>query len=337
MHGAASAIPFYTAETVQRVLQMPQLILAMEGALRAFSGGRAHALSSSSSSSASSGALGVKLVTFYPHNPRGVATHSAVIALFEPTTGIPTALMDGSVITELRTAAVSAVAARLLAPLDSSVLCILGSGAQAWSHWQAMRLVRPFTHVRIWSRTPANAHALADRITRQQASQTAHSSSSENPSPVQVTVASTPRDAALGADVIVCATSATEPILLGEYVKPGAMVTAVGACRPNWREMDDALMQNSIVIADSLAGALKESGDIILSQATVAGELGELLTRRDEIARAQNATSTLNTLASSNAYLPLQTSPVKPIVFKSLGMAVEDVVAASLVVGALHP
>ena len=162
------------------------------------------------------GALGAKLVTFYPQNV-GIHTHHAVIVLFKAETGEPLAMMDGRLITEMRTAAASAVATQWLARADASVLAILGSGVQAKSHLAALRHVRSFKEVRVWS--PRNAPAFAHR----------HG----------VKAVATGAEAVRGADVVVVATSATTPVLQGRWLSPGTHVNAVGATRPNWRELDD--------------------------------------------------------------------------------------------------
>jgi len=233
---------------------------------------------------ASGEAMGIKMVTFYPQNTE-LPTHMAVIALFDPKTGEPLALMDGRYITEMRTAAVSAVATDALAPRDAKVLTLLGAGVQAQAHLEVLPHVRRFQEIRVWNHHPEKAERFAEE----------HGIKAMN---LEAAV----RDA----DVVVTATSAREPILKGEWLKPGAHVNAVGASRPDWRELDDAAMRN-VVIVDSYEGARKESGDVILSGAKPFAELGEILngTRRVE--------------------------PGVTTVFKSLGMAVEDVAAARLI------
>jgi ornithine cyclodeaminase/alanine dehydrogenase-like protein (mu-crystallin family) len=231
------------------------------------------------------GSLGVKLVTLYPGNI-DVPTHLATILLFRPETGELMAIMDGRLITEVRTAAVSAVATKLLARDDASTLAILGSGVQAQSHLEALRLVRDFREIRVWS--PRNAATFAAR----------HG----------VEAASTAEEAIRGADVIVTVTSSTEPVLFGAWVKPGAHVNAVGACRPDWRELDDTLLASARLIVDSRAAALVESGDVIAA-GHIDGELGEIVA---------------GTVSGRIA-------PDEITVFKSLGLAVEDVVTADLV------
>jgi thiomorpholine-carboxylate dehydrogenase len=237
------------------------------------------------------GLMGAKLVTVYPANAKtNLPTHQAVIQLFSSLTGEPLATMDGRLITEMRTAAVSAIATSLLAPPNARVLAILGSGVQARSHFHALGLVRSFTEVRVWSPTEANAQRFA-----------AETGALSMP---------TAEAAVRGADVIVTATNAAEPILRGEWLKPDAYVNAMGAVGPAKRELDTAAMQASIVV-ESRAPALVESGDILLSGASIYAELGELLAD------------------------PQRPKPAGRFVYKSLGIAMEDLVCAQLVYEAL--
>jgi ornithine cyclodeaminase/alanine dehydrogenase-like protein (mu-crystallin family) len=233
------------------------------------------------------GALGAKLVTFYPQNV-GIHTHHAVIVLFKAETGEPLAMMDGRLITEMRTAAASAVATQRLvrAGGDASVLAILGSGVQAQSHLAALRLVRSFTEVRVWS--PRHAPAFAQR----------HG----------VKAVATAADAVRGADVVVVATSATTPVLQGRWLSPGAHVNAVGATRPDWRELDDDLVTTARVFVDSREAALRESGDVIAARGEVT-EIGAVVSGAD----------------------PGRRTAEEITLFKSVGVAVEDVAAAALV------
>src|ERR1700716_3972358 len=186
--------------------------------------------------------LGQKIVTFYPPNAdKGIATHMALIVLNDPQTGAPLAVMDGRLITEMRTAAVSAAATKLLASKDAKVLAILGSGVQARSHVEAFRLVRQFEEIRVWSPNAAHAQEFAKEVGAKVMSAEA---------------------AVRGADVIVTATSSKMSILRGAWLKAGCHVNAVGACRPDWRELDDDAMAN-VLFVDSREGAMKESGDVI--------------------------------------------------------------------------
>jgi ornithine cyclodeaminase/alanine dehydrogenase-like protein (mu-crystallin family) len=284
---------FFEEEKVRQLLRIPELIAAMRRVLAEFSAGKWQqpvrgVLSQHDGffgvMPASGEAMGIKMVTFYPKNTE-LPTHMAVIALFDPKTGEPLALMDGRYITEMRTAAVSAVATDALAPRDAKVLTLLGAGVQAQAHLEVLPQVRQFQEIRVWNHHPEKAERFAEE----------HGIKAMN---LEAAV----RDA----DVVVTATSAREPILKGEWLKTGAHVNAVGASRPDWRELDDAAMRN-VVIVDSYEGARKESGDVILSGATPFAELGEIL----------NGTKRVD--------------PGVTTIFKSLGMAVEDVAAARLV------
>lgn len=201
------------------------------------------------------GVLGAKIVTFYPQN-KDVHTHHGVILLFRPETGEPIAVMDGRLITEMRTAAASAVATDLLAHPDASVLAILGSGVQARSHLEALGLVRKFREIRIWS--PRNARAFAE----------AHG----------VMAVDTAEEAVRGADVIVVATSSMTSVLEGKWLSPGAHINAVGANRPTWRELDDDALAASKIFVDSREAAMVESGDVIAA-GHIFAEIGEVVAK----------------------------------------------------------
>ncbi len=291
---------FLNEDHVRQHLRMEDLIPAMEKALIDFSAGRVTQPVRSVIKvevAAATGflglmpaltpdGLGLKAVTFYPSNAeREIPTHMATIFLVDPQTGTPLAIMDGRLITEMRTAAVSAAATKLLAPKDAKILAILGSGVQAHSHFEALKLVRHFEEIRAWSPTQEHAERFAKEI-----GATAMSS----------------EDAVRGADVIVTATNSKTPVLKGVWLKPGCHINAVGACRPDWRELDDEAMSN-VMFVDSREGAMKESGDVILSGAKIYAELGEALSGKVP-SRANETT-----------------------IFKSLGMAIEDISAALLV------
>jgi thiomorpholine-carboxylate dehydrogenase len=289
---------FLEEEQVRKHLRMEELIQAMEQALIDFSAGKVTQPVRSVITvdppggffgmmpALTSEGLGIKIVTFYATNTeRGIPTHMATIFLVDPQTGAPLAVMDGTLITEMRTAAVSAAATKLLASPDAKVLAILGSGVQARSHVEALRLVRNFEQVRVWSRAAKHAERFANEISAK---------------------AMAAEDAVRGADVVVTATNSKTPVLKGSWLKAGCHVNAVGACRPDWRELDDEAMAN-VVFVDSREAAMKESGDVILSGAAIYAELGEALAGKVP-PRANDTT-----------------------IFKSLGMAVEDIAAALLV------
>src|SRR5262249_51246422 len=187
--------------------------------------------------------------------------------LVDPQTGTPLAIMDGRLITEMRTAAVSAAATKLLASPGAKVLAVLGSGVQARSHVEALRLVRRFEEFRVWSPTKEHAEHFAKAIG-------ASALSAEK--------------AVRGADVVVTVTNSKEPVLKGCWLKPGCHVNAIGACRPDWRELDDDAMTN-VVFVDSREGAMKESGDVILSGAKIYAELGKALAAK-VLTRAKETT-----------------------------------------------
>lgn len=282
--------------TVRRHLRMDALIPAMAGALAELSAGTvAQPLRTMLSVAEHAGffavmpahakALGAKLVTFYPDNA-GIPTHHALIVLFRPETGEPLAVLDGRLITEMRTAAVSAVATALLARAHASVLAILGSGVQARSHLEALRLVGDFREVRVWS--PRNAGAFAERF--------------------GIRTAESAEAAVRGADVVVVATSSRTPVLLGEWLAPGAHVNAVGAVRPDWRELDDAVLAGARLYVESREAATREAGDVIAAGEPFA-EIGEV------VAGTRPGRQTAEEIT----------------LFKSVGVAVEDLVAADLV------
>ncbi|MBI1853013.1 MAG: ornithine cyclodeaminase family protein [Planctomycetes bacterium] len=292
----------FDEEEVRRRLDYDSLIPAMEEALAAFSNGEvAQPVRTVVPVREHGGffgvmpaywrALGAKLVTFYPGNAaRGVETHLATILLFEPETGRLIATLDGRLITEMRTAAVSAAATKALARPDAHVLALLGSGVQARSHLDAISTVRRIDDARVWS--PRNARRFEG-----------------------ARACATAEEAVRGADIVVTVTSSTTPVLRGEWLSPGAHVNAVGACRPDWRELDDETMRRSRLFVDSREAAAREAGDVILSKATPVAEIGDVFAGR---ARRE--------------------SPTEITLFKSLGLAVEDVTAARLVLErAPHP
>jgi len=282
-------------EAVRAILGWDQLIAEMETALIALSRGRVIQPTRSMITieedrrylgimpAVAEAAMGLKLVSFYPGNAgTAVPTHLAMILLFRTDTGEPLAVMDGRLITEMRTAAVSAAVTRRLAAPDSRVLALMGSGVQAEAHLAALSRVRHFEEVR---RTPAHA----ERFAR------AHKARAMDA-----------ESAVRGADVVVTVTNAREPILKGAWLKRGAHVNAVGSPRPTWRELDDDAMA-SVLVVDSREAVVKESGDVILSKSPIYAEAGEIF----------------------DGSKPAPVS--ETTVFKSVGLAVEDIATARLV------
>lgn len=294
-------MPVLDEPAVAQRLHYPELIRAVADALAALSAGRVvqpvrtvlpvaphHGFFAVMPAYAGAGVLGAKLVTFYPQNA-GMHTHHALIVMFKAETGEPLAVMDGRLITEMRTAAASAVATKHLARPDAAVLGIIGSGVQAKSHLLALRHVRVFKDVRVWS--PRNAQAFAER----------HG----------VKAAASAEDAVQGADVVVVAASSTTPILKGAWLSPGTHVNAIGATRPDWRELDDTLVTTAHVFVDSREAALRESGDVSAAKSEVT-EIGAVVA----------------------GTAPGRRNAAEITLFKSVGVAIEDVVAAGLVLRA---
>ncbi len=242
--------------------------------------------------------MAVKTVTFYPANSAlGLPTHMAVIELLRRSTGEPLAVMDGRLITEMRTAAVSAVAFSALAPQHFAAhpasLGILGSGVQAHAHILALRHVWPaLSDIRIWSRNQASAARLA----------------------AETGARAVEQEKAAAADVVLTATASPEPVLHGGWLKPNALVLAVGATGASLRELDDQVMRSSFVVAESRAAVERESGDVRLSGVAVQAEIGALLAD------------------PGHHTIPRD----RRIVFKSVGLAIEDLTASRLVWQALQ-
>ena len=301
---------------VRELLPMTDLIEAIESALTEFSAGHVdqpvrtvievapgHAFFASMPAHARTvPALGAKLVTVFGDNAaKNLPTHLATIVLLDPHTGALLSVMDGRYITEARTAAVSAVAVRHLAIRRTAVLAVIGSGVQARSHLEALSHVREFQEARCWSPTSAHLQKLAAEVHR-----------------IPVSAAKSAQDAVGDADVVVLATASASPVIENTWIKPGCCVISVGACRPNQREMPAELVTRARLIVDSRAAALRESGDVVMGIAEgrfterhIAAELGEV----------------------AGGTVPGRPSPDQVTVFKSLGLAVEDVASAHLVYG----
>jgi ornithine cyclodeaminase/alanine dehydrogenase-like protein (mu-crystallin family) len=240
----------------------------------------------------------LKTVCVFPDNPqRGLDAHQGTVTLFDGETGETRAIMNASAITAIRTAAVSAVATRLLAREDARELGILGAGVQARSHLEAMRLARDFERVRIFSPTAAHAEALAAEG--------------------DAVAVGSAQEAVEGADVVVTATSSVDPVLRREWLKPGAHLNVVGGRPPTMRELDVATVAASAFYVDSRESAENEAHDYrdalesgAVGPDHIKGEIGEVLI----------------------GAVPGRTNPEELTVFRSLGLAVEDLAAAEYVV-----
>jgi ornithine cyclodeaminase/alanine dehydrogenase-like protein (mu-crystallin family) len=244
-------------------------------------------------------AFALKAINVIPDNPRlrGLDAHQGGVLLSDGESGEPVAFLNASAITEIRTAAVSGVATRALAREDTHELAILGAGVQARSHLEAMRGVRDFERVRIYSRTPEHARSLAREG--------------------GATAVDSAEGAVRGADVVVTATSSAEPVLERGWLKNGAHINAVGACLPHMRELDTQTVADAAFFTDRRESAENEAGDFVLAREEgaigpehIRAELGEVLA----------------------GMAPGRGSDDEITVFESLGVAIEDLAAADHVV-----
>lgn len=299
-------------DTVRRLLPMREAIAAMEAAFRALADGRAaQPLRSIVWPSGVAGGLGVmpgyldghfgvKAVTVFPGNHgTELDSHQGAVLFFDGERGRLLAILDATEITAIRTAAVTALATRLLAREDAGDLALLGSGTQARTHLAAMRAVRPLRRVRVWSRNPDHARTFARRESERYG--------------VAVEPVESAEAAARGADILCAVTSSREPVLRGAWIATGAHVNAVGSSLPSARELDAAAMARGRFFGDRRESIEHESGDYLeavregaIARSHLAGELADVLAGR----------------------VPGRRSRDDITIFKSLGLAIEDVAAA---------
>ena len=261
------ALPFIGEAKIAAVLAWRPLIDAMEDAMTAFSAGRvAQPVRQMvpvpgedaiiAAMPAVGDAMAVKVVTLY-HSNAGteIPTHQAVILVFDKSNGAPLAVLDGRLITEMRTAAGSAAAARKLAAAEPQVVTILGNGVQARAHAQALAEVRRYGELRLWARNEGRGRPVAEEI-----GAVFHGDAEQ---------------AVRDADIVICATAATEPVLAGAWLKPGAFVSSVGWNTADGRELDDAAMANSVIV-ESRAAAHDQAGNVRGSGCEIFAEIGEV-------------------------------------------------------------
>ena len=302
-----------TQEEVEQLLDMEGCIAAMAAVLEALARGELYQPLRSiafppgeksgiglmpSHRSGASAAYALKTICLFPDNPtRGLDAHQGTVTLFSGTTGEVRAVMNASAVTAIRTAAVSAVATRLLAREGASELAIIGAGVQGRSHIQAMRAVKPWERVRIASRSYEHSQALAEETGAE--------------------AVESVEEAVRGADVVVTATNSSEPVLRRDWLKPGAHVNAVGSSIPSARELDTATIVACSLFVDRRESTVNEAGDYLVPAQEgaigpdhIRAEIGEILTGKH----------------------PGRTAPDELTVFKSLGLAVEDLAAAEYVV-----
>ena len=302
---------------IARLLPMRECIGVMEAALRGLSNGDAilplrqvlrlpgskNAFAVMPAYLARPTAIGAKVITVFPDN-HGTAldSHQGVVLFFEPEHGSLAAIMDASSITAIRTAAVSGVATRLLAREDATDVAILGTGVQARTHLEAMCTVRGVERARVWSRNATAVREFAERESRRH--------------DIEVAPARRARDAVEGAQIVCTVTASREPVLAGEWLADGAHVNAVGASLPVARELDTAAVARGRLYVDRRESALNEAGDFLIPRREgaigddhIVGEIGELLLGR----------------------VPGRRTAADVTIFKSLGLAIEDVAAASFI------
>jgi ornithine cyclodeaminase/alanine dehydrogenase-like protein (mu-crystallin family) len=295
---------------VAEALPMGECIEAMSDVLAAHARGEMHQpLRSVTMPEASDGFMGLmpahrggerplyalKAVCVFPGNPaRGLDAHQGTVTLFDGKTGRPTAILDASAITAIRTAAVSALATRALAAEDARELAILGAGVQAAAHLEALRAVRDFERVRIYSPTREHAEQLAGRA--------------------GAAVADSAESALRGARVVVTATNSREPVLRRDWLAPGAHVNAVGASAPTSRELDTTTVAACSLFADSRESVLNEAGEF------------QLAVREGAIEGPDHIRAELGEVIAGMH--PGRTGTDELTVFRSLGLAIEDMAAA---------
>ncbi|MEM7222148.1 MAG: ornithine cyclodeaminase family protein [Pseudomonadota bacterium] len=260
-------LPFVGEGEIQSVLRWRPLIDALEAAMVDFSAGKvAQPVRQMvpvpghdaiiAAMPAVGEAMAVKVVTLYHENAgTEIPTHQAVILLFDKQNGSPLAVLDGRLITEMRTAAGSAAAARKLAPAAPQVVTIMGNGVQARAHAQALAEVRDFQELRLWSRNEGRGRPLAEEL--------------------GAVFFTDGEQAVRDADIVACTTSATVPILEGAWLKPGAFVTSVGWNSPDGRELDDTAMANCVIV-ESVEAARDQAGDVRGSNCQIFAEIGEV-------------------------------------------------------------
>jgi alanine dehydrogenase len=247
------------------------------------------------------GAMAVKVLTFYPNNPAsGRSAIVATVLLHDPNTGALLAIMDGASITGLRTAAGSAVATKYLARQDASTVGVLGSGVQAETHLVAMAEVRLLQSAWVYSRDRDRRTEFAERMAARLG--------------LEVTPVSSARAVVEGADIVVTATTAREPIVDGDWFAPGVHINCVGSGIPDRRELDDKIVQRAKIVVDTHASAMAEAGDLLIplakgliTKAAIHADLGEILTHQ-KVGRTDEQEITI---------------------FKSVGVALQDVGAAA--------
>ncbi len=314
-------LPFFTADQIRRALPMRRAVEAMREAFIAFSEGRAQipqrmqipipeweGITLIMPGYLPPHDLGLKVVSVFPHNPeRGLPAVSALVVLLSPETGAPMALLDGTFLTAWRTGAASGLATDLLARPDAERLALIGAGAQARTQLLAVCAVRPIRRVRIYSRTPERARRFVEEMRGQEGV------------PEDIALAPTPEAAVAEADVVCTATNAATPVFDGRALRPGTHINAIGSFTLGMRELDEETFRRaSRVVVDSRTAALTEAGEVVWAI-------------RQGILREQDLIE-LGEIAAGRQ--PGRQGPEEITLFKSVGLAVQDLVAARWVLAA---
>jgi len=302
-------IRILTASDVKNALPMPTAIAAMQKAFSQFSAGKSTVplrvrLASENGVTLlmpaylhQSRDMAVKIVSIFPENPKlNLPTIAATVVALDPRTGIPVAVMEGTSLTAIRTGAAGGLAAQLLSREDAHSVALFGAGAQARTQLEAVFAVRSIGHVHLYDISQSAAQQLAQEL-------------STWPRPPQIRIATSPQEAVQNADIVITATTSSTPVFDGSDLKAGTHVTGMGSFSPDMQEIDEITVKRARVVVDSREACLEEAGDLIISGAVIDAEIGEII-NGDKAARRSRDEITF---------------------FKTVGIAVQDAVAATTV------
>jgi ornithine cyclodeaminase/alanine dehydrogenase-like protein (mu-crystallin family) len=302
-------IRILTASDVKKALPMPIAIEAMKRAFSQYSAGKSSVplrarLDTDRGTTLlmpahlhESNDMAVKIVSIYPDNPAlQLPTIAATVIALDPQTGVPLAMMEGTSLTAIRTGAAGGLAAQLLAREDAGIVALFGAGVQARTQLQAVLAVRTIQQVNLYDiQKNAAAQFVADASTW--------------PSPPKIHMAPSPQAAVRNADIVIAATTSATPVFSGNDLKPGTHVTGMGSFSADVQEVDEFTVNRARIVVDSREACREEAGDLIIPQATIDAEIGEII----------------------NGHKAGRRSPEEITFFKTVGVAVQDAVAAATV------
>ncbi len=302
-------IRILTHDDVQTALPMPEAIDIMKNAFGQLSAGNATVPLRSKISSdrgdtllmpaylRSSQDLGIKIVSIYKDNlSLGLPTVTAIAIVLDPQTGLPKALIDGDSLTAIRTGATGGLASELLSRRNSKTVALFGAGVQGRAQLQGVMTVRSITQVNLIDLSLSAAQKLADEISTWASAPT-------------VNLVSNPREAIQDADIIITATTSSDPVFNGNDLRPGTHITGVGSYTPQMREVDEITVGRAMIVVDSREACLSEAGDIIIPKAAIDAEIGEII----------------------NGFKKGRQTDHEITFFKTVGVAVEDAAAAAAI------